>query len=142
MSEVKVVAIPTSNVANIWNEAYKVLKPALDRLKHRMDAVDVFTELCSGEQSLWVAVVPDTLEVKAYATAKIFDEPNARVLHIFSLAGEEMDEWSDEAMRVFDEYGKSMGCTMMTLQGRRGWKLLEKRYGFEEEAVLYKKELN
>ena len=140
MSNIEVVPIPASNVPNIWNEAYKVLKPALDRVKHRLDAVDVYTELCMGEQSLWVMVVPDTMEVKAYATVKIFDEPKARVLTIWSIAGADMDLWTKEAMRVIHDYAKDMGCTLMTVQGRRGWKILEK-YGFEEEAVLYKKEL-
>jgi hypothetical protein len=140
VSDIEVVAIPPSNIPNMWAEASKVLKPAIDRLKARMDAVDIYTELCMGEQSLWVMFVPDTMDVKAYATVKVYDEPKARVLSIFALAGTDMDVWTDEAMQVIHNYAKDMGCTLMTVQGRRGWKVLEK-YGFEEEAVVFKKEL-
>lgn len=56
---------------------------------------------------------------KGAAVTMIYDFPQKRVLHVF-LAGGDMDQIKD-----FEEsaalWGRGMGCTEMTLSGRRGW---------------------
>lgn len=66
--------------------------------------------------------------------------PQLKDLHYF-LAGGNLDEL--KAMRpVIEDWGKSVGCTRVTLAGRRGWeRTFLKDEGYEPQWFILAKEL-
>lgn len=94
---------------------------------------DIAAGVLSGKFQLWPnhnsAVVT---EVVVY--------PQLKDLHYF-LAGGNLDEL--KAMRpVIDGWGKSIGCTRVTLAGRKGWeRTFLKDEGYEPKWFILSKEL-
>lgn len=99
-----------------WQEQFdrcaKWIAAALEHAggTHTMD--DVRDLIDEGRLQLWPG------ERSAVVT-EIVEYPRAKDLHFF-LAGGDMDEM--RRMRpVIEQWGAAMGCTRVTLAGRRGW---------------------
>jgi hypothetical protein len=66
--------------------------------------------------------------------------PQAKALHFF-LAGGNLDELK-QMRPVIESWGKSVGCTRVTLAGRKGWeRTFLKDEGYEPKWVILSKEL-
>ena len=95
----------------------------LDRLRHHVEAAleysggthdfeDVVQMVEGHRLQLWPAK-------DSVVLTEIIDYPRLKNLHYF-LAGGDLDELS--RMRpLIESWGKSVGCTRVTLAGRRGW---------------------
>jgi hypothetical protein len=81
----------------------------------------------AGEMQLWQGP-------RGAAVTLITDFPQKRVLHVL-LAGGDMQQIID-----FQEsaaaWGKSHGCTQMTLSGRLGWQRALKNHGWRVSGVI------
>lgn len=88
------------------------LEPALDRGGNTHSFDDVMAEIKAEKMQLWTGP-------KGAAVTLIYDYPLKRVLHVF-LAGGELEQVKDFVPSM-EVWGRAMGCTEMTLAGRRGW---------------------
>jgi len=116
----------------------------LDRLRHHVEAAleysggthdfeDVVQMVEGHRLQLWPAKDSVVLtEIVVY--------PRLKNLHYF-LAGGDLDELS--RMRpLIESWGKSVGCTRVTLAGRRGWaKTFLKDEGYSPQWSVMAKEL-
>lgn len=135
----QVILVPRQEIPNIWAEAVAYLRPAFERVANRTDEVDIYEQLLNGAQDLWI-ILDDEGEVTGFVATKIYDEPHARVLLFYAGGGQNVLKRADEILPIFESFAKDMGCAMMEIVGRKGWKALE-QYGFEEKAVVYEKEI-
>jgi len=116
----------------------------LERLRHHVEAAleysggthnfDDVAEMVEKQQlQLWPAK-------DSVVLAEIIDYPRLKNLHYF-LAGGDLDELS--RMRpMIESWGKSLGCTRVTLAGRRGWqKSFLKDEGYSPQWSVLAKEL-
>jgi hypothetical protein len=116
----------------------------LDRLRHHVEAAleysggthnfDDVTEMVEGHRlQLWPAK-------DSVVLTEIIVYPRLKCLHYF-LAGGDLDELS--RMRpLIESWGKSIGCTRVTLAGRRGWaKTFLKDEGYSPQWSVLAKEL-
>ena len=115
----------------------------LDRLRHHVEAAleysggthdfeDVVQMVEGHRLQLWPAK-------DSVVLTEIIDYPRLKNLHYF-LAGGDLDELS--RMRpLIESWGKSVGCTRVTLAGRRGWaKTFLKDEGYSPQwSVMAKK---
>ena len=88
------------------------LEPALDRGGNTHTFDDVMAEIEAEKMQLWTGP-------KGAAVTLIYDYPLKRVLHVF-LAGGELEQVKDFVPSM-EVWVRAMGCTEMTLAGRRGW---------------------
>jgi hypothetical protein len=66
--------------------------------------------------------------------------PQLRDLHFF-LAGGNLDELK-QIHQIIENWGRSVGCTRVTLAGRRGWeRTFLKDKGYEPQWFILSKEL-
>jgi hypothetical protein len=116
----------------------------LERLRHHVEAAleysggthnfDDVTEMVEKQQlQLWPAK-------DSVVLTEIIVYPRLKNLHYF-LAGGDLDELS--RMRpLIESWGKSVGCTRVTLAGRRGWqKSFLKDEGYSPQWSVLAKEL-
>jgi hypothetical protein len=116
----------------------------LDRLRHHVEAAleysggthdfeDVVQMVEGHRLQLWPAK-------DSVVLTEIIDYPRLKNLHYF-LAGGDLDELS--RMRpLIESWGKSIGCTRVTLAGRRGWaKTFLKDEGYSPQWSVLAKEL-
>jgi len=92
---------------------------------------DVADAVLEGRMQMWVCN-------SSIAITEIINYPRKRVLHVFIGSGkrEDLFEMLDSAW----EWGQSMGCTSMTLAGRKGWTKLMKKYGFKPTLYVMQKD--
>ena len=116
----------------------------LERLRHHVEAAleysggthdfeDVVQMVEGHRLQLWPAK-------DSVVLTEIIDYPRLKNLHYF-LAGGDLDELS--RMRpLIESWGKSIGCTRVTLAGRRGWaKTFLKDEGYSPQWSVLAKEL-
>ena len=116
----------------------------LERLRHHVEAAleysggthdfeDVVQMVEDHRLQLWPAK-------DSVVLTEIIDYPRLKNLHYF-LAGGDLDELS--RMRpLIESWGKSVGCTRVTLAGRRGWaKTFLKDEGYSPQWSVMAKEL-
>jgi len=116
----------------------------LERLRHHVEAAleysggthnfDDVTEMVESHRlQLWPAK-------DSVVLTEIIVYPRLKCLHYF-LAGGDLDELS--RMRpLIESWGKSIGCTRVTLAGRRGWaKTFLKDEGYSPQWSVLAKEI-
>lgn len=110
--------------------ARKWLQPALDRDGNKHNFEDIYLSVLKGDMQLWQGP-------RGAAITQVIDFPNARVLHVL-LAGGAMQQILD-----FEEsaaaWGRSIGCTSMTLNGRMGWQRI--LTGWDTTSVMMERPL-
>ena len=106
----------------ILEHCRKWIEDALEYSGGSHDFQDVADGILSGRMQLWPAE-------KGCAVTEIVLYPKKSVLHVF-LAGGEMEtivNMIDSAVA----WGKTQGCTSMTIAGRRGWVRVLARHGYK-----------
>lgn len=116
----------------------------LERLRHHVEAAleysggthdfeDVVQMVEDHRLQLWPAK-------DSVVLTEIIDYPRLKNLHYF-LAGGDLDELS-KMRPLIESWGKSVGCTRVTLAGRRGWaKTFLKDEGYSPQWSVLAKEL-
>ena len=116
----------------------------LERLRHHVEAAleysggthhfgDVQEMVMQNKLQVWPAI-------NSVVLTEIIVYPRLKNLHYF-LAGGDLDELS--RMRpMIESWGKSIGCTRVSLAGRRGWaKTFLKDEGYSPQWTVLAKEL-
>lgn len=98
----------------------------------------VVHELMHGYLSLWVIG-----DFQAITCTKILDRPAGRVLWNEWMAGDNMDEWVSDWLKVQEAYARAHECTAIEFAGRIGYL---KKYNpqfqeFRAMRTIYRQEL-
>lgn len=106
-----------------WTRARGYLLPAM--VEDPED--EVVARLLNGTAQLW-------LGERCAMVTEVINDP--RTLHVW-LAGGDLKEIVSLTPGIA-AWGRMMGCTEATINGRRGWARVLKTHGFEGEGVLRK----
>lgn len=93
---------------------------------------DVQEMVATGRAQLWPAP-------RGVAITEIVEYPRKRVLHIFLAAGE-MDQLLD-MIESAERWGRTQGCTSLTMSGRMGWQRVLDKHGFKPLLVTMEREM-
>jgi hypothetical protein len=116
----------------------------LERLRHHVEAAleysggtHAFDDIVEMVEKQQLQVWPATQSI---VLTEIIVYPRLKNLHYF-LAGGDLDELS--RMRpMIESWGKSLGCTRVSLAGRRGWaKTFLKDEGYSPQWTVLAKQL-
>ena len=116
----------------------------LDRLRHHVEAALEYSGGTHNFDDVAEMVEQNRLQLWPAKDSVVLTEiivyPRLKNLHYF-LAGGDLDELS--RMRpMIESWGKSLGCTRVTLAGRRGWaKTFLKDEGYSPQWSVLAKEL-
>ena len=121
---------------DLFSRLYKCRKYIEDALEysggtHTFD--DVAAGVLSGDFQLWH-------KDNSAIVTEIVVYPRLKDLHFF-LAGGNLDELQ-QMTPIIEDWGKSVGCTRVTLAGRKGWqRTFLKDRGYEPQWQILSKEL-
>ena len=116
----------------------------LERLRHHVEAALEYSGGTHNFDDVAEMVEQNRLQLWPAKDSVVLTEiivyPRLKNLHYF-LAGGDLDELS--RMRpLIESWGKSIGCTRVTLAGRRGWaKTFLKDEGYSPQWTVMAKEL-
>ena len=116
----------------------------LERLRHHVEAALEYSGGTHNFEDITQMVEDHRLQLWPAKDSVVLTEiivyPRLKNLHYF-LAGGDLDELS--RMRpMIESWGKSLGCTRVTLAGRRGWqKSFLKDEGYSPQWSVLAKEL-
>lgn len=97
---------------------------------HTVD--DVVEGIVSGRMQLWPAE-------RGCAVTEVISYPRKKVLHVFLAAGE-MDQIVD-MLDSAKAWGRDQGCDAFTIAGRKGWKRVLAKHGFQETFTVLETQL-
>jgi hypothetical protein len=94
---------------------------------------DVKAMVIKGTAQIWPAP-------RGVAITEIIEYPRKRVLHVFLAAGE-LDQLLD-MIKSAEDWGRTQGCTSLTLSGRFGWQRILDKHGFKPVLVTMEREVD
>lgn len=115
-----------------WARCAGWIQAALDCGGHTHTLEDVARAVLEGRMQFWPAP-------NGCAVTEIIVYPRAKCLHIF-LAGGELQQIVDMNSSAA-QFARAMGCTGMSISGRRGWVKVLKNHGWNESQTTLVKEL-
>ena len=136
----KIYLIPPDNVRHIFPEIELYLDRLVPTTNGRYSKVDILHDMLTARESLWVIVAEDDKTIIGIILTEITIYPRKRMLSIQYAAGDQLDEWMEEALRTLENWAVDNDCTGMEITGRRGWVKKLKLHKWEEEFVVVKKE--
>lgn len=126
--------------SKLWDLVGPMLDKSVPYSGGRYSLVDMFNQIMSGEQFLWLVTESDNL-VAAFTT-RVVSYPRFRALSCQFCGGDNrMDEWIEQADEILHNFAKDGDCTILEMTGRPGWarKLPEP---WAEEFRLYRRPVN
>jgi hypothetical protein len=93
---------------------------------------DVEQGILSGRMQIWPGQ-------ESVAVTEIIEYARKRVLHVF-LAGGDMAELID-MIDSAAAWGRTQGCTSLTMSGRKGWERVLDRHGFKPVMIVMERNI-
>jgi hypothetical protein len=114
-----------------------------DRLKDEIQSALEFSAGTHTIEDVWDGIQKNDFQlwtgIKSVIITEIVVYPRKKNLHFF-LAGGDLDEI--KIMRVFiEQWGKSIGCSMASICGRRGWEKALQADGYKRNTWYTSKDL-
>ena len=137
--EIGVYYVPPDQLEQEWRNAASLIRLAQKRIERKASMADVYDELESGINQLWV--VRKNGKSKAAMTTTVEAHPQATVFKILLIGGFDMQEWLIPALNVIKEAAKRLGCDTIEADGRLGWVKHAPKCGFKEITRTYELEI-
>ena len=93
---------------------------------------DVQQAILEGRMQIWPGK-------RSVAVTEIIEYARKKVLHVF-LAGGDMAELID-MIDSAAAWGRTQGCTSLTMSGRRGWERVLGRHGVKPVLIVMEREI-
>ena len=138
---IKISAVPPEMVDDYWDVALPLLAKSFEYVAYKTTPEDVYEDIMTGRQSLWVAFEDDTLRIIGAYTVRIKTYPMGATASCEHLGGERMDEWAEEMSNVMERYIRDIGIEHMEIVGRRGWEKFLKPRGWSSDLVVFRKDI-
>jgi hypothetical protein len=138
-----VTAVPAKYIHEVWQSAALLFAPAIQRANGRFNADDVFSDLVSGDTSLWIAADDDG--IAAAVCVRIVDYPRRRFAR-YELVGSKPHTmsggWESPLLDAIEAYAKNaMNCDGVEAGGRLGWAKIGSSNGYHVSGVFVEKDI-
>jgi hypothetical protein len=128
---------PENIDTDTWPAIHAVLAPALAHAD--TPAPELIDLLLANMAQLWV--LRKGGDPIAAAVTELRPSPRGVVVHGMLLAGENMDDWIDDALACVKRHARDVGAIGIEIIGRDGWERLLTRKGWKRSAVTMRLEL-
>lgn len=139
--------VPADHVRKIWLKVLPHVRVLVDEAEGRLSEMDMYEEMISGKQILWVAAEPverddgsQDFDVLGFITTKINRYAKITMASLEYCSGVDADTWFMDLMAVIEKWAKQVGCDGIEMVcGRRGWTRKFKRAGFRDKFTWAEK---
>ena len=125
--------IPVALLDIVWNDAEKLLSPAIKTAGGKFTSSDVKEAIESGMLVLWL--VADGTKPIAAITTRIIEYPGCRAMALDWIGGRRMKEWLPMAQETIERFAKDNGCTHLEGYGRKAWGRWLERYNWKPDYI-------
>lgn len=112
--------VPPDWVDEIWWDVRPMIASAMEPGPALLTPEDVKQMALKGEAQIWVWCSP---AITAMCVTRLIEWPKARVCSIELCAGEGSHQFI-EGINEIIEWARDMDCSVITAEGRHGWKRL------------------
>lgn len=134
-----IVHLPLEVAEDFRPAIIPLLAKVARRTNGRYEAEDIFAEVLSGQQTLWVAWDEKRNTIDAAMTTKFVDYPRKRACQVVFVGGAKMGTWLNEFRAVVEDHARKFGAHLLEGALRRGW--VRKWPGCAEYGALLCKDL-
>jgi len=117
----KISIVEPHLIPDVWPKVEGFLQQVCDITDGRSTPAETLNSVIKDLASLWVVYDEATLQVVGALVVKINQYPKIKLLTVEQLAGEDFDEWIDQANELLIICAKHYQCAGLELIGRRGW---------------------
>lgn len=117
-----------------WHKIEPFIKRVLKKIDLYYTAKDIKKALIKASMQLWTSYTGTQLT--SICITQIVIHPKHKYLEIVAMAGSK-DSFGH--LKQIEAWAKSMGCSKIKLEGRKGWKAMLK--GYKEKSIQLEKEL-
>jgi len=122
-----------------WDQCRPLLEKATRRTHGRYEPEDLYREIMSGDQLLWVAWNQERNSIDAAMTSQFATYPRFKMHRILFCGGTHMKEWLADFREAVEELARKAGCKGVESAGREGWGRIWP--GAQYEGAMFFKEL-
>jgi len=137
----KVYLVPQEHITQIYPDIEKYVDRMVPTAYGRFEKIDLVNDILSGKATLWV-IMDEEDDNKLYGI--IFTEwshyPRKKMLSISFAAGDKLDSWIEESLKVLENWAVDNDCDAMEITGRKGWVKKLEDYDWKQEFIIVKKE--
>jgi hypothetical protein len=119
-----------------WPLVKHEVERALRSNTDRIDMDDIEKALQEKRMQLWA--IHDG-EIKCVFVTQIVSYKTCKAVRVIAVTGTDHQEWLKLGFDTLVKWGQENGCSMMEMQGRKGWEKPLKKLGFEEPEILMTK---
>lgn len=130
--------VPTEDVEYWWPLLEPLLNRACERDGSDLSIEELQERAFADDVRLWFAEIDGRI-VASMATGEITMGAE-RAVHIFALAGDEMDEWLGPLLKEFERLARINGISRVRLNGRPGWSRVMS--GYRVTSVILEKHID
>lgn len=131
--------VSPNQLEDAWRNAAHLIRLSQKRIDDYEGMADIYDNLASGSQQLWLVTVEDKL--KAALTTVVEQHPRKRILRVLHIGGFDMAIWFEDVLTALKVAAHSAGCKAVQGDGRLGWVKKVPQYGFKEVTRSYEMEL-
>lgn len=132
--------MPQGAVGSVWKDVERVLEKSVATANGKAEVIDVLDGVFDGTYVLWVVLDDDNSIVAAFTT-RLIVYPQRKALALDWVGGTRMREWSDALIETMTRYAQELGCQHLEGYGRKAWGRFLNKYGFQQEYIAYRMEL-
>jgi hypothetical protein len=114
---------------------------AFDYAMGKVEPEDVYNDIMSGRQTLWVVFDDATEKMIGSFTIRVKEYKSHSALCGEHLGGERLDEWADNLFEIMESYARDLGIHKLELMGRRGWERTLRPKGWKPTLAIFEKEI-
>jgi len=131
--------VPSDKIGLIWDQAEKYLKKSASRSNGRIRVEDIFHDLISSKTHLWVIFDTGDLSIVGVQITLFNNYPTGKkMLCLEHTAGENMQEWVENAINLIIKFAKDNQCDGIEGIGRHGqWNWVKNKKGWKRPATFY-----
>lgn len=132
--------VPKEVVDTVWHDVAPILERAVATSRGRCEISDIRDGIDSGLYLLWIILIDGRLV--AALTTRIIDYPRCKAMALDWIGGRRMKDWIKVANDAMVLHAKHNGCSHMEGYGRAAWIRWNGKYGWKEDYVSFRMELN
>ena len=99
----------------------------------------LFQDVLSGKKTLWLVLDGEDLVAIAMSTVRTVDDTGCRIATLLNLVGKDVAKYAADLCLTLETWADQNECSVMAVEGRRGWEPLLAQFGYKPFSVLYRK---
>jgi len=143
--QIEISVIPPSGIRDVWPHVVRYMEMALEHSSGQNSLDETYSDLLTGYQSLWVAMIgneEERPEIIGAVTIRVIQYPGRKMLRGILLGGVKLNLWARKMDEVLTRYGRDNGCDGLQFIGRQAWARRARMMpwiGFRPVAVVMEK---